>query len=246
MRTTPVLATTCQEWRERFRTDTTLFAIATDTGYTRVTIREHVAGECDHSDIGSHPNAADIGIQAAECRQIRARFTEVESITQMVKESGHCRKTIIKHLTGACNHSNSGEQAISRYEISENEQISASQCAEFRRNAVEYDNLAEYTKNLDLAYYTVAKHVKGRCSHEIDVSPLPTQERAGQITAAECNQMRKQYRSGPDVTTSEVATEWPHSEQTIQRHILFLCDHPPDSLLVTDVRTVQDLLSGAQ
>lgn len=238
-----VSAAQCQEWRERFGNDTTQFAIASETSFTRATVRDHVAGDCDHGEDTAHPEASNVNIQAPECAFLRHQFADGTTAEELAERTGRRWQTVVTHLTGRCTHPDSTGPTVHREEVMDRTPVSAAQCAEFRRDAPNYDTLIDYAATVEPSYYSVVAHVKGRCSHDLGISPLDIDERARNVTAEECQEIREAYRASPSVTIEELAEGRPHSTKTLQRHVRFTCTHPPGNLLVTEVAAVQDLLA---
>lgn len=236
---------TCDEWRRRHNRNESLFSIARDDDVIRATVRNHVSGECDHTgNVDPIAAAARRPVGETECTALRRRAAAGESPDELAKETGRRWKTLVKHLSGNCEHPDTEGVTVAREELRERTNVTAEQCAAFRRGVEEAGNVLAYAEAAEQEYQTVLRHVNGECNHDVDIPPRERRERSGDVSEAECAAMRDRYREGPDVTLEMLADEFSPSRGTVERHIRFMCLHPPGDLLVTSVDEVQDLLEG--
>jgi 5-methylcytosine-specific restriction protein A len=233
----------CDEWRQRHSRDESLFSIARDDDVIRAIVRNHVSGECDHTgSVNSIAAAARRPVGEAECTALRRRAAAGESPDELAKETGRRWQTLTKHLSGNCEHPDIEGTTVARETLLERTNVTAKQCAAFRRGVEEAGNVLTYAQVAEHEYQTVLRHVNGECSHDVDVPSRERRERSGDVSKSECAEMRDRYREGSDVTLEMLADEFSPSGGTIERHIRFTCSHPPEDLIVTSVDEVQDLL----
>lgn len=233
----------CDEWRRRHNRNESLFSIARDDDVIRATVRYHVSGECDHTG-NANPIAAAARrpVSETECMALRRRAATGESPDALAKETGRRWKTLVKHLSGNCEHPDTEEVTVDRETLLERTNITAAQCASFRHGVEEAGNVLAYAEATEHEYQTVLRHVNGECNHDVDIPHRERRERSSDVSEAECAAMRDRYREGPDVTLGMLTDEFSPSKGTVERHIRFTCSHPPRDLLVTSVDDVQDLL----
>ncbi|WP_222114943.1 HNH endonuclease [Haloferax prahovense] len=234
---------TCDEWRQRHNRNESLFSIAHDNDVIRATVRDHVSGECDHTgNVDPIAAAARRPVGETECTALRRRAATGESPDSLAEETGRRWKTLVKHLSGNCEHPDTEGVTVARETLLERTNITAEQCAAFRDGVEETGNVLAYAKAADHEYQTVLRHVNGECNHDVDIPPRERRERSNDVSESECAAIRDRYREGPDVTLEMLADEFSLSRGTVERHIRFTCSHPPGDLLVTSVDEVQDLL----
>lgn len=235
----------CEDWRIAYRNGETPYQVSVESDVPRSVVHQHLTGECDHTlNTPSITGGRTHEVSNAECRDIRDRYANNESIESLQQRTGRRWKTLVKHLTGQCSHDQAVEApTVQKHEILGRDHVSASECAQLRRGVREASSVLDYADGTDFDYQTVLAHVNGECTHDIEEPPRETNDRSRDISQSDCQDIRSRYRSGADVEFGTIAQEYDCSETTIERHVTFKCTHPPQDALVTEVDAVQDLLS---
>lgn len=239
----------CQEWRLSYRDGSTPYELAVEAGVPRAVVRNHLTGECSHG--GEEPPISSgraHEVSTDECRDIRDRYDDGQSIERLQESTGRRWRTLVRHLTGDCPHDAAVEgPTVEKREILRRDHVTAEECVQLRRGVREANSVMAYADTVDHEYQVVLAHVNGECAHDVGVPPRDPNDRSEDITPADCREIRREYRSDPGVEFSDLAEERGCSPTTIERHVTFRCSHPPDDALVTDVDAVQDLLEpGAE
>lgn len=234
----------CQEWRVAYREGKSPYELAVESDCPRQRVYEHLVGECAHD--GDEPpisRGRTHNMSVSECRDVRDRYSTGESIEALQASTGRRWKTLVRHLTGNCSHSDAVDApTVAKREILRRDRVTAAECAQFRRGVRDAASVMAYADTIDHGYQVVLAHVNGECTHDVDEPPREPADRRQNISNADCRAIRRAYRSSPEVEFSEIAEEYDCSPTTVERHVMFRCSHPPEDILVTDVEAVQDLL----
>lgn len=234
----------CSDWRLGYRDGQSAYRMATRHDVNRQLVLTHLRGECEHPD--TEPpisRTSSHNISTPECRDIREAYATESSIEEIQESTGRRWKTLVRHLTGACTHERPVDApVVDKEDILARDSISAAECAQFRRGVKEAGDVMSYADGTDFQYQAILAHVNGECSHEVDVPPRARNERSRDISRARCQEIRQEYRSGPDTDVDSIAEEYDCSPVTIERHVMFRCSHDPQDALVTDVEAVRDIL----
>lgn len=239
-----VSETKCDLFRRECREGASPYELAQDEGLERSSVIYHITGECQHDGVGEDPHPkSGFAVSMGECEEMRSRYSENESIEALLDSMGRTWGTVVFHLTGECTHDASiTAPEFDREEILRRDSITASECNSLREMATEAGNVMEVANSVDYEYPMILAHVNGECSHDVETPPREPHERANNITRTQCLEIRERYRSSPNIDESDIAADYECSETTVHRHVRFLCSHPPEDSIVTDVDDVQDIL----
>lgn len=237
----------CQEWREAYRDGKSPYELAVESDCPRSGVYEHLVGECAHD--GEEPpisRGRTHNMSVSECREVRDRYVAGESIETLQASTGRRWKTLVRHLTGDCSHSDAVDAPrVAKQEILRRDHVTAAECARLRRGVRDAASVMAYADTVDHDYHVVLAHVNGECAHDVDESPREPNYRRQDLSKADCQAIRQAYRSSQETVFSEIAEEYDCSSTTVERHVTFRCSHPPGDLLVTDVEAVQDILESS-
>lgn len=239
-----VAKTQCSEWRIEYREGQSPYRIARNHDVNRKLVLTHLRGECNH--VVTEPPISrnrSHNLSTAECRDVREAYHSESSIEDLQESTGRRWKTLVRHLTGNCTHDEPVESpVVEKEDILARDSISADDCARFRREVREADDVASYANRTEFQYQAVLAHVNGECSHEVEEPPRTRNERSRDVSRTRCQEIRQKYRAGPDTDIDSLADEFECSPVTIERHVMFRCSHKPQDALVTDVEAVRDIL----
>lgn len=104
--------------------------------------------------------------------------------------------------------------------------VTKSKCKEYRRKVRETDqSMLDLSKQCPHSFQTVTRHVKGSCTHDIDVDPLDRFERQStvKVKPSECATMRMMIRNDEDVGFAEIKEKFDISESSVHHHIRGYC-----------------------
>lgn len=238
----------CQKWRAAYHSGESPYGIAVESDYSRRVVHEHLIGECSHDvDEASIPRGRTHNVTARECRDIRDRYAEGESIEGLQASTGRRWQTFVRHLTGDCSHDETVEApTVAKQEILERDRVTAEECAQFRRGVRDAASVLAYADTIDYEYQVILAHVNGECTHEVSEPPREPNDRRRDISKTDCKEIREMYRSSSEIEVKDIAEEYDWSTATIKRHVTFRCSHPPVDALVTEVEAVQDLLESGE
>lgn len=241
--TPPVSELQCKRWREAYRSDISPYEIATESGVGRGIVVDHITGECQHG--GEFDGVlSGYAVSPEECTDLRLQYDSGSTIEEVLERSGRRWGTVVRHLTGNCSHGGSGDApTVTKETVLRRDTVSEEDCEQFRRGVRDAGSVMEFANSVDTDYQVVLAHVNGECTHETTVPPREPNDRRTDVSASECRSIRQSFRADPETQFSDLADEYGCSEQTIERHVRFLCSHSPTDALVTDVEGVEDILA---
>lgn len=236
----------CREWRAAYRSGLSPYEVAVENDVDRGEVYTHLAGECSHSSRDA-PVSSSRGhdVSDAECNEMREAYHSGGEMQELEESTGRRWGTIVRHLTGECDHSDDSGLTVERAEILERDHVSPETCAEFRRGCRDASSVMAYAETVEYQYQLVLAHVNGDCDHDIDVPPREPNDRREDVSRETCQSIRESYRAGPEVEFEELAEEYDCSPGTAEQHVTFRCSHPPVDTLVTEVEAVEDLLDDS-
>lgn len=235
----------CQDWRVEYRDgQKSPYEIALESSVPRRVVHNHLTGKCSHdSDEPSISRGRTHKVSVAECRDIRDQYATNEAIEELQESSGRRWSTLVRHLTGHCSHHGSVEApAVPKKEILRRDRVTAEECAQFRRGVRDAKSVMAFADTVEYEYQVVLAHANGECTHKVDEPARESRERSENISQQKCQKIRNEYRSDPNITFDEVASEYSYSATTVERHVTFRCSHQPVDTLVTEIDAVQDIL----
>lgn len=239
-----ISATECARVRQTYNHNEGLEALSDEVGLEVNTIRYHLYGDCTH-DIDVEPVVPPVEhrISEEECNRYRRRIHGGESPHDLSDEIDTRWRSLARHLAGECDH-DSEVEPLDIGELYQHKSVSAETCVEFRRQYHEGDlDALSIADRSEFNYQTVLRHLKGRCSHEVELEPKPVLKRSENIDRETCRTLRERWRSDPDLTFEALATEFNCSAQTAEQHIKFHCQHRYEETLADEMPIFEDLLS---
>lgn len=244
MTTDSISEAQCAEIRAESR-ETTPYQIAERLEVNRSVVVRHVTGECEHPGSSSELRTrGDFLVSEEECGDVRRGYDDGEGIDDLQSRTGRRWRTLVGHLTGKCDHPETElSPTFDKQTLLRRDTVTAADCERFREGVRRAGNVMQFAETVDTDYNVVLAHVNGECTHDVDTPPRESRERGADVDREECREIRRSFRSSPDVDFRELAGEYDRAETTIERHVKFRCTHPPDDTVVAEIEGVQDLLS---
>lgn len=163
-------ATTCSNLRRAYRENEA--ASIEDVGRAFVvgasTAHRHVTGACGHDSADEPP--VDVGwvdrIDESACAGYRGRYADGDAVRAIADDAGVDPTAVRKHVYGRCRHGGDGCDP-------DTARVDAERCMAMRRayrnRGVE--SVASIIDDFGVSRGTFYHHVRGRCSHDVDVAP---------------------------------------------------------------------------
>ncbi|ACV11896.1 HNH endonuclease [Halorhabdus utahensis DSM 12940] len=235
----------CATIRREYSQQTGFDPLVEELDIEKQELRHHLYGDCSH-DIAIEPIDPPVSHQldADQCQEIRNLFADGFD-TETLEQRFETRwRPIARHLTGECSHNNDAP-TVARSEISDREPISETDCAVLRERFFDDEerSIMDVARDVRWSYEAVVQHVNGNCSHDITTSSRSTEERGGNLTKEDCQNVRELWAQDPEMTLEKVASEIERSEATVEKHIKRACSHSSDELLIDEMQIFDSILT---
>lgn len=238
-----ISAKTCSEIRQRFSRTDGFTPLLDQFDITESQLRRHLYGDCGHDiDEDSVTPAGMNKVSSEECATFRKEATNTAT-ADIADSHGYMRKTIARHAFGRCSHEIE-TPAADPFECESEQRFSPDECAELRTTyrKSNYETVLDFSAGMEQSYQVILTHLRDRCDHQVDESPVEGVDRAAAVISKErCKEMRSYWRNNLSATFTGVADEFDVSAETAERHIRFLCPHEYESVKADEL----DIFAGA-
>lgn len=168
-------------------------------------------------------------VDISECATYRDAVRDGDSMAAVAEEFDRGYNDVKRHVLGRCEHK-VDTPALTREEAKQRHDISWVDCGNLREQAHQAETIIDVANGTKWSYRSVLVHVNGKCTHkDVRTEPINSEDRADNVSEAECEQLRMEYFDQRK-SLDEVVANREVSRDTAWGHIRYFCSHylPPE------------------